>query len=86
MGTSRQNAFLKRDATFLRLGSEDLYSLYAKGICSMLSFDSRPTWLLELVSPSTTNGRQGTPCVTFLQGRERCKRHGRILSMSVESF
>jgi len=85
MGTSRQNAFLKRDANFSRLGFEDLYSLYAKGICSRLSFDSKPTWLFELVRPSTTND-QGLPCAAFLQGRERCTRHGRILPMSVESF
>ena len=85
MGTSRQNAFLKRDATFLRLELEDLYNLYAKEICSRLSFDSKPTWLFGLVRSSTTND-QGSPCVAFLQGRERCKRHGRILSISVESF
>jgi hypothetical protein len=44
MGTSRQNAFLKRWAKLLRLPLDDLYSLNAKEICSRLSLDSKPTY------------------------------------------
>jgi hypothetical protein len=43
MCTSRQNALLKRWAKWVRLSLDDLYTLYAKEICSRLSLDSKPT-------------------------------------------
>ena len=43
MGTARQNDSLNPKARASSLLLEDLYSLYAKGTCSVLSLESRPT-------------------------------------------
>jgi hypothetical protein len=81
MGTSRLNARLKRFAILFCSSRDDLYNLYAKGICSTLSLDSRPTYFYARVGACVllTTGDHASPYVASPPERERCMRHGKIL-------
>jgi hypothetical protein len=47
MGTGRENVSLNPGASSMSLLRVDLYNLYAKEICSVLSLESRPTYTVN---------------------------------------